>query len=341
MIIEQQDLANAAVEEFVAATPGGRIYHLPAIQKVIQQTFGHRPVFLVAREGSTVKGVLPLTHMKSRLFGNFLISVPFFNYGGVCSEDEEARSQLLAKAIEIGKKLQVSHIELRHDRIFYPELQQKSHKVAMILELPDDAEVLWKSFKSKLRSQIRRPEKDGVEVKIGRSELVDEFYSVFAENMRDLGTPVYTRRLFENMLETFPESSWLVIAHREGEPLAAGFLLGYGDMLEIPWASSLRRFNRLAPNMLMYWHALKHAVEQGYKNFDFGRSTPGEGTYKFKAQWGAQPLELHWEYWMAEGKPLPDLSPKNAKFDAAIRIWQKIPVPVTRLIGPPIVRNIP
>jgi len=124
-------------------------------------------------------------------------------------------------------------------------------------------------------------------------------------------------------------------------PVAAGFLLGFRDTLEIPWASSLRKYNRLAANMLMYWHALKLAIEEGFKRFDFGRSTPGEGTYKFKAQWGAAPLSLNWEYWLSNGGPLPDISPKNGKYQAAIRLWQKLPIPITKAVGPAIVKNIP
>ncbi|KAA3612088.1 MAG: FemAB family PEP-CTERM system-associated protein [Calditrichaeota bacterium] len=341
MTIEQLYSPNGAAEKFIQSAPGGKIYHLPEIQRLIQNTFGHETIYLQAKEGDDVCGVLPLVHMKNRLFGNFVISVPFFNYGGVCSENEAATNAMLEEAIRITKERQASHLELRHVEKIYPQLPGKSHKVAMILDLPEDSEKLWQSFKSKLRSQIRKPEKEGLTVQIGKMELLRHFYSIFTVNMRDLGTPVYSKYLFANMLHSFPDNAWIICVYKDKLPVAAGFVVGFGEMMEIPWASSLREYNRLSGNMMMYWQALKLALDEGYRKFDFGRSTPNEGTYKFKAQWGAEPLPLNWEYWLAHGGALPDISPKNAKFQAAIKVWQKIPLPVTKIIGPAIVKNIP
>ncbi len=341
MKISQIEGQDAAWDEFVSAHPEGKIYHLSGLQKIIRQAFGHETLFLQASQGGEITGVLPLVHMRSRLFGNFMVSVPFFNYGGICAKDEESKTELLNHAVQLARERQVSHIELRHVAPQYSSLKSRSHKVSMQLELPADPEVLWKSFKSKLRSQIRRPQKEGIEVKIGRLELLDDFYTVFSTNMRDLGTPVYAKRLFATVLRAFPHNSWIVAAYKGQLPLAAGFLLGFRDTLEIPWASSLRKYNRLAANMLMYWHALKLAIQEGYQKFDFGRSSPEAGTYKFKAQWGARPVPLHWEYWLSNGGALPDISPQNSKYQMAIRVWQKIPLPITRMIGPAIVRNIP
>jgi len=341
MQIETVEQNDAEWDAFVNASDDCKIYHLTAFRRIIENSFGHRTIYLRAKgsDGRTA-GILPLVHMHSRIFGNFLVSVPFFNYGGVAGE-AEARRALLEEAVHQAKRRGASHIELRHVESKFTDLQSKSHKVSMMLDLPDSADVLWKAFKSKLRSQIRRPEKEGITAKVGREALLDDFYSVFSVNMRDLGTPVYSRRLFANVLRELPDRSWIVAAYKDQVPVAAGFLLGYRDTMEIPWASSLRRYNRLAPNMLMYWHALQHAINEGFRKFDFGRSTPNEGTYKFKAQWGAQPVALHWEYWLANGGPLPDISPKNGKYEKFIRIWQKLPVPVTQVIGPSIVKNIP
>lgn len=341
MNIEQVSSPNGAVDEFVRSAAAGKIYHLPAIQQVITDTFGHESIYLQASEAGEICGVLPLIHMKNRLFGNFLISVPFFNYGGVCSANTTARQELLEKAIAMTRTRRASHLELRHVERLYEKLPGKSHKVAMILDLPENSELLWKSFKSKLRSQIRKPEKEGLTIRIGQDELLYDYYAIFSANMRDLGTPVYSVKLFANMLRHFPENAWIVAVYKGSDAVAAGFVLGFGDTMEIPWASSLRQYNRLAGNMLMYWHALKLAIDQGYTKFDFGRSTPNEGTYKFKAQWGAEPLPLNWEYWLADGGELPDISPNNAKYQAAIKIWQKIPLSVTKVIGPAIVKNIP
>ena len=159
--------------------------------------------------------------------------------------------------------------------------------------------------------------------------------------MRELGTPVYPKSFFKNILETFQESAWICSVYKDEEPVASGFLFGFKDRLDIPWASSKREYDRFNPNMLLYWNSLKFACENGYRIFDFGRSTPGEGTYKFKEQWGAKPIQLYWHYWLKNNGPLPELNPKNPKYQMAIKIWQKLPVAVTRFIGPMIVKNIP
>jgi len=332
---------DGACDQFVKESRSGNIYQLSGIRRVISSTFGHDSFCLSVRDGSEITGVLPLVHMRSRLFGNFLVSMPFFNYGGVCTESENSRQALLEGAIVEAKRRHVDHIELRHGEQQFETLQSKNHKVAMILELPKTSEELWKAFKSKLRSQIRKPEKEGIIVKYGKKELLDHFYHVFSINMRDLGTPVYSKKLFQNMLQHYQDNAWIVVAFKDDIPVAAGFLVGFNDKMEIPWASSLRSYNRMAPNMLMYWESLKLAIEQGYNSFDFGRSSPDEGTYKFKQQWGAIARNMCWEYWLTDEGQLPDFSPKNNKYQSAIQVWQKLPLSVTRILGPAIVKNIP
>ena len=158
--------------------------------------------------------------------------------------------------------------------------------------------------------------------------------------MRDLGTPVYARRFFADVLQAFPADTRVFVVRVGREAVAASITVGWRDRIEVPWASSLRAHASSSPNTLLYWTMLKWAVERGYKTFDFGRSTPDEGTFHFKKQWGAQPQELAWEYLGLTGA-LPDQSPKNPKFRAAIAVWQRLPVPVATALGPAIVRNIP
>ncbi len=331
----------AAWDEYVLRHPASRGPHLSGWKSVIEKTFGHKCYYLAAREGNTISGVLPLTHMRSRIFGTFLISVPYLNYGGILADNEAARDALFAAASELGKKLHVQHVELRHLSPQVPEVPTKQHKVAMVLELPQDTEALFNSFKAKLRSQIRKPQKEGLTARMGQQEELENFYNVFAENMRDLGTPVYSKKFFAHILATFPQQAHLCTVYRGAEIMASGLVFGFRDTLEIPWASSLRKHNALAPNMLLYWSVLEFAVKQGYRHFDFGRCSPNEGTFKFKEQWGAQPSALYWQYWLPNGRPLPDISPHNPKYQRAIELWQKMPLGLTRLIGPPIVKNIP
>jgi len=210
----------------------------------------------------------------------------------------------------------------------------------MWLPLAADPEALWSSLDRKVRNQVRKAEKSGCAVEDGGAELLGDFYKVFAHNMRDLGTPVYARRFFNDVLRAFPADTRVFVVRVAGEPVAASMTVGWRDRLEVPWASSLRSHAPQSPNTLLYWTMLRWAVQHDYRTFDFGRSTPDEGTFHFKKQWGAQPQELAWEYLGLSGA-LPDQSPKNPKFRAAIALWQHLPVPVATALGPAIVRNIP
>jgi FemAB-related protein (PEP-CTERM system-associated) len=200
---------------------------------------------------------------------------------------------------------------------------------------------LWPRLDRKVRNQIRKAEKSGLSVERGGASLVGDFYTVFARNMRDLGTPVYSRRLFEAVMSTFPQRSQFHVVRLNGAPIAAGFTYRTSTMVQLPWASSIREFNPLCANVLLYWDAIQFAQECGAETFDMGRSTPHEGTYKFKAQWGAAAVPLHWEYQLLASDSLPNISPANPKFQLAISLWQKLPLGLTTRVGPMIVRAIP
>lgn len=328
-------------DDFVHRQAAARCPHLAGWKKVIEDSFGHKCIYLMAGTNDGINGVLPLVHVRSRLFGSFLISVPYLNYGGILAEDSTTQQRLFDHARELAAERGAAYVELRHEARQLPEVPTKQHKVTMLLELPDNPDTLWNQFKPKLRSQIRKPMKEGLTVHIGREEALAHFYEVFSVNMRDLGTPVYPRNFFANILKHFPSSTWICTILLNEQPVAAGFICGFRETLEIPWASSLREYNHLAANMLLYWSILEFAVKHGFKQFDFGRCSPGEGTHKFKAQWGAKEVPLHWQYWLANGNQLPELAPTNPKYQLAISVWQKLPLFVTRWVGPAIIRNIP
>ncbi len=293
-----------------------------------------------ASESST--GRLPLLLVSSRLFGKFLVSLPYVNSAGVETACDLVARRLIDAAVALADKLDVDHLQLRHEReIEHPALQESIRsKVLMRLPLPSSTEELWKSFKPKVRNQVRKGEKSGVTVHWGRHELLGEFYRVFAHNMRDLGTPVYPRRLFASILEAFDTDAELCVCRLEDQPIAAALLVHSGDRTEVPSASSLRRYNSTNANMLMYWHLLQRAVERGNREFDFGRSTEGSNTFRFKKQWGAQPHPSVWQFYIRKGS-VSDTRPDSPKYRMAIRAWQKLPVWLTKIIGPPIVRGIP
>lgn len=328
---------------YVMTSRNGSCYHLAGWKRVIEKSFGHKTYYLLSEaDDGTVNGLLPVVHLKSLLFGSYGVSVPYFNYGGVCADNDAVRDGLIDEAVKIGRSHGMKHIELRQTEEERNGLPAKMSKVSMQLMLPNSPEKLWTSFSSKLRSQIKRPMKEGMYTKLGKEEELDSFYAIFAANMRYLGTPVYGKTFFRNILTEFPDMARICTVYRvNGSPVASGFLVGFREMLEIPWASSLREYNKYSPNTLLYWSVLEFACNQGFKVFDFGRSSPDSGTYKFKEQWGAKPTQLFWYYWMKDGGPFPELNPNNPKFNLAIKIWRKLPLSLTTLIGPHIVKNLP
>jgi FemAB-related protein (PEP-CTERM system-associated) len=211
----------------------------------------------------------------------------------------------------------------------------------MILRLAGSAEAQWKRFNAKLRNQIRKAERSGLRARFSDAADLAGFYSVFARNMRDLGTPVYGRAFFAEILSTFAESSTILLVESGKTLVASAIALRYRDTLEVPWAASLRQFQSLCPNNLLYWMLIKHAIRNGLEHFDFGRSSPGDGPYKFKAQWGAEPIPLVWEYWLPEGGIFTDISPQNKKYSIAIKFWKSLPLALTNRMGPAVVRGIP
>jgi serine/alanine adding enzyme len=337
-----RDQACSSWDRYVLSHPGGSGYHLMAWRRVMADAFAHETFYLmVTDEDQIVRGVLPLVFLSSRLFGRLLVSMPYVNYGGLLAHTIEAQDALLNSAVDLAKEQGATHIELRQSETLGFGWPVKQHKVSMRLELPKHFETLWEGFPSKLRSQVRRARKAGMIVRFGGEELLDDFYRLLARNMRDLGSPVHARGMFESFLQVLPDETRVCVVSMAGEPMAAGFLYGFREVLEIPWASADRRYKELSSNMLLYSAALEYGCGAGYRAFDFGRSTPGSGTYHFKQQWGATPFPLHWYYWLSNGGPLPEISPQNPKFRLAIEVWKRLPVSITRIVGPAIVRNIP
>jgi FemAB-related protein (PEP-CTERM system-associated) len=328
-------------DAYVTAHCGASRYHLSAWRRVIETTFGHQTHYLLSSANGVVNGVLPLARVRSFLFGDFLVSLPYVNYGGACADDSSIAVALETAAVDLARTLGVQHLELRSERALETTLDVRISKVSMRLALPATSEALWTALGSKLRNQIKRPERENVTVRIGRQDELDAFYRVFSINMRDLGTPVYPKKLFASVLRELPDTTTIVSVYRGAEPVASAFLVGFRDAIEVPWASSLRAHNAIGANVFLYWQLLKFACDHGYATFDFGRSSPGSGPFKFKQQWGAQPVQLHWQHWVPPGRQLPQVNPQNPRYQMAVRMWQKLPVPVTRLIGPAIVRSIP
>ncbi len=340
--IEHYQGDGSAWDAYVDSCPNAANYHRHGWRDVIEKSFGHQTYYLAARdESDRICGLLPLVFIKSPFFGSYLVSLPFFSYGGMLCDDLRTAKLLLHESERLLQLLGAEYGEFRYLWQNELELATKQHKVTMILDLEENADAQWKVLDAKVRNQVRKAEKSGLAAVAGHLELLDGFYEVFCRNMRDLGTPVYAKDFFRNILETFPETTRIISVVLEGKTIASGILTWSRDTLEVPWASSISDYRDKCPNNLLYWEAITYAIAQGSRKFDFGRSTPGEGTYRFKKQWGAEPVQLYWQYLLGEGREMPELNTKNPKYEIAIKVWKKLPVSLTKILGPRIVKNIP
>ena len=328
-----------AWDAFAIAQPGYTHFHRLRWRAVMERVFGHECVYLAARNTENeLVGVLPLVRVRSVVFGHFLVSMPFLNYGGPLGTDAGIQA-LIDEAVEFARRDGVKLLELRSNIPLPISLPVSHRKITVLLDLPGNPEALLKAFGAKLRSQIRRPQKEGVTVAFGRDQ-VEPFYAVFARHMRDLGTPTQSIAFFREIADQFPDDCWFACAYLAGQPVAGGCGFRFGDVFEMTWASSLREFNRESPNMLLYWEYMKRAIDEGVSLFNFGRCTPGSGTHRFKMQWGGREQPLWW-YGVGAASGATTPSPNDAAFRWGPRIWRRLPASIATAFGPSIVRYIP
>ena len=328
-------------QRFLEGQTGASNYHRWGWKQVIEASFGWPTYYLMAEEQGRIVGILPLVWQKSWLFGSFLTSLPFLNAGGVVTKSRLAEDAMIAEAIALAERLGAHHLELRHRRDHRLNLPVKTNKVSVVRPVTPDSDALWSSLSSNVRRKVRKAEQYGLVVEFGGEPHLSEFYHVFAENMRNLGTPVYGRNFFRQILRIFPDDSYLCIVRQKGKAIAASFLTGFRDSVEAMWICSLYSHTQMKPNMYMYWKMMEFAGRQGYKTLDLGRSSVGSGTHRFKMQWGSQEVPLYWVYWLPEGKKLPELNPENPRFRLAVQLWKHVPLFAANRLGPRIVRCLP
>ncbi|OGF16950.1 MAG: hypothetical protein A2W00_10965 [Candidatus Eisenbacteria bacterium RBG_16_71_46] len=321
---------------YVARTPNSHFAHRTGWKRLVEESYGCRSHYWIAEDGGDVRGVLPLFEKRGPGSGRSLFSPP----GGLLAEDEPTAQALLAPAVELLRRERWDLIELRDQRHRWPDLATVEEHVTMELALEPDAERQWQGFGAKLRNQIRKGQKSGVTARWGPEGLAD-FHHVLLENMRDLGTPILGPDYFQRALERLAPEAEILVVDVEGRPVGAMFLVAHGDTFSDPWASSLRRFFDRCPNQLLYWEAIRHAIARGFKRFDFGRSQPDSGTYRFKEQWGARPVRLYYQYVLGRAQAPPTLEAQKRSFDLAVRLWRLLPIPVAGVLGPLVRRLFP
>jgi serine/alanine adding enzyme len=324
----------------VQASAGWTLFHRWGWKDVIEQVFEHECLYLAARDSAGhLAGVLPLVQVRSRLFGDYLISMPFVNYGGPLGSERAVQS-LVEHAVGLAQHRRVDLFELRSRERLALDLPVSNRKITCLLDLTaGNAEAVWKGLSSNVRRKVRHAQKEGFSVRFGL-EHVDAFYRVFSRHMRDLGTPTLPRRWFEALTARFPEDTWVGCAYHDGQPVAGACGFQWGDELEVTWVSALKDHHRSYANMLLYWAFIERAANQGLRVFNFGRCTPGGGTHRFKQQWGARDVPLMW-YQPVAGRRAATPSPNEGAFAWGPRLWKRLPLAVANAIGPSIVRMIP
>lgn len=329
-----QDEEGSDSEHFVYQTPGTDLSHLQAWGRMVQELFGHKSIYLVARNDQGICGVLPLSQVKSRLFGNRLVSQPFSDYGGPIATCSQAADALYDKAVEIAKGLGCQYIEFRNLDPMPQPLALRTDKACMFLDLAPDPRIVWDGLRPQIRNRIRRAQNSKIEVTSGGLDLLDDFYRLWTLRMCQLGTPCYPRGLFEAILRRFPRHSRIFLATYNGQAIGAIFAYMFNDWARTRWGASLREYDSLSPNYLLNWFAIEFYCRAGAKRFDFGRSTVGSSQYTFKERWGARPANLNWQYWTADGREPPIARPDAPAYRWKIGVWKRLPVAFTRIAGP-------
>ena len=310
-----------------------RLAHAPEWVTVIRQAYGHDPLYLDAEDGYGGYGILPAVIVRRPLVGTVVSSMPFLDGGGPCSSSVELTDGLVARLIEEARAVGADAVEMRCIERLAIAAEPMEHKVNLTLPLAAVEGRQWQELDGRVRNQVRKAERSGLAVEFGGADELDDFYAVFARRMRELGSPVHGRRFFAAIFDAFGSRARLVLVRKGSTPVGGLIALAFKDVLSVPWASCLREYGTLCPNMLLYWAAIRAGCREGFRRFDFGRSSRGSGTYRFKRQWGAQEEPLFWYTIPLRGGGGGGLaSGRRAALLAGS--WRHLPLAVTRTVGP-------
>ena len=327
-------------DEFVTSSPTGTFFHLAAWKTVIRRVLGRECSYLVARRGGEITGVLPISRARSRIFGDCLVSLPLAVYGGACADDAASYSGLLQAGRELADRLGVKYLELRNRTEPFPSaLPGRDLYVTFTQDLTPGPEKLLKGLPRDTRYAIRKGQKAGLE---WTEDLTpQEFYDIYAQSVHRLGTPVFARELFTCLRSEFSKQVRL-FGVRKGKTAIAGVLCFYFRDQVLPYyAGALAEYYKDSPNNFMYWNLMEQSAKEGFREFDFGRSKRGTGSYDFKSAWSMKITELPYRYHLVKAKEVPHLSPVDSKFQLPVAVWKRMPLSWTKVLGPRVIRWIP
>jgi FemAB-related protein (PEP-CTERM system-associated) len=339
-IVDYGDEYAERWDRFVTEQPTGSFFHLIGWKRAVERAFGHQAKYLLALRDGRMAAVLPLFLVRSRFFGRFLVSNPFAVYGGICSEDEEARRLLIQRAEQMAADLQVDYVEFRNRRPDPSSWAQSDLYVTFIDDLPEDPQDCLRNLPRKARAAARQSIGFGLQAEISLDQL-DRHYQLNAVQMRRLGSPGLPKAWFRALAEEFNDRATIVTVTLQDRPIASVLVFFFGDTVLPYYSGSLAEYNRYHPSNFMYLKLMEYGVGQGYGRFDFGRSRKDTGPYRFKRHQGFTPQPLPYQFYLHRAEEIPSVNPSNPKFDLPKLIWQKLPLPITKWLGPKLVRGIP
>lgn len=339
-ISRSQGALGGAWRQAVSTLSTSTLAHAPEWLTVIRRAYGHEPLYLTAQDDEGRGGVLPAFIVRRPFFGTVVASMPFLDAGGPCTASpalaHALADQLMAEAERVGARFVEFRSTGKLDLVSPP----MEHKVNLTLQLPVDSGGLWRQIDASTRNKVRKAERAGLSVEFGGVEKLKAFYDVFAVRMRDLGSPVHAPGFLRAVLETFGDGSRIGLVRKGSTPVAGLLAIAFKDRLVVPWSSCLKDYFSLGTNVLLYWEVLRAACAEGICRFDFGRSTRNSGTYHFKRQWGAQEEPLFWYTLPVAPHRATHVASRTTRVDFAAKVWRRVPLSVTRGLGPSIRRYL-
>jgi FemAB-related protein (PEP-CTERM system-associated) len=323
---------------FVRAHPEGTFFHLAEWQQVLREAFRHRTYYLLAERGGEIHGVLPLAHVSSRLFGSALISTPFCVYGGVVASDDAAARALTDEACNLARRLGVDYLELRNRRRRNPQWPARDLYVTFRKQILPESEANMLAIPRKQRAMVRKGIKLNLQGEV--DDNVDRMFTAYAHSVHRLGTPVFPKKYFALLKETFQDDCEVRVITQDGKLVAGVLSFFFRDEVLPYYGGGMDIAREVAGNDFMYWNLMQAAAAKGYRMFDFGRSKKGTGAFDFKKNWGFTAQPLPYEYQLFAADALPDVNPLNPKYQLFIKLWKAMPLPLANALGPFIVKNL-
>lgn len=329
-------------DDFVTRHNDGSFFHLSGWATVLREAFAHKPHYLYYESAGDIAGVLPLGEVKSLLFGHSLASTPFCVYGGILADSPEAEAALLDAAQTLATELKVDFLELRNrqpcalaDQRGWPK---KELHVTFRKAIEADNEANMMAIPRKQRAMVRKGIKAGLQSGFDSDNL--RFFEAYSQSVRNLGTPVFPRHYFDILRKVFDEQCDVLTVTHEGKLVASVMSFYFRDEVLPYYGGGTLMARQLKGNDFMYWELMRRSADRGCRLFDFGRSKQGAGSYSFKKNWGFEPVPMHYQYHLVKSAELPDINPNNPKYRLFINGWKRLPLPISRLLGPYLAKNL-